>query len=254
MLRLFLFLPLMLLSSFLANPLIAAENTKLLEPIRKPSTPFVLHWAFMDFPPLVSLNEDGQPAGDLVTLMNKVSRVSGIQYQAHGFPNLRAIFNLNQDRNNFSIAVKELVTDKNQFVISAMPVATLQLQVEWKNTSSPIKSIAELKNKDLILLTGYTYGGLKETFSSLSKKVINVSNHQRAITALEKGRGEYALTYKVASDHITTTSEKNKFNHIVIEELDLFFILNSNVKDARNVMKKLEEAYLSIAKEVGPAS
>jgi len=72
MLRFFLPLPLLVFAGFLSNFALATKTDKLSLPNYEPETSFVLHWAFMDFPPLVSVNDDGDATGELVTLMYQI--------------------------------------------------------------------------------------------------------------------------------------------------------------------------------------
>eukprot|EP00481_Brizalina_sp_1-RS-2013_P003518 TRINITY_DN9542_c0_g1_i1.p1 TRINITY_DN9542_c0_g1~~TRINITY_DN9542_c0_g1_i1.p1 ORF type:complete len:100 (+),score=4.05 TRINITY_DN9542_c0_g1_i1:69-368(+) len=50
------------------------------------SQPFTLQWAFVHLPPIAYLDKDGQAQGELADLMNAVSKLSGVPYEAYEFP------------------------------------------------------------------------------------------------------------------------------------------------------------------------
>lgn len=205
---------------------------------------FSLQWGFVHFPPLIYRDTDGTYKGDLEVLMSEVSHFSGIPYIPMQFPNIRAIFNLNQQKVNFAIGVKTLVSEENNFFISAFPIAKMQLRVLWRKDSSPIKAIDDLAGKKLVLLNGYTYGGLRTKFEQLSGSFMDVEHHNRAIAAIKFNRADYALVYKTASEYSIAVVGQAEFEHTTLGEVELYFILDRNVPQAEQIMKKLETGYL----------
>ena len=216
------------------------------------SSDLVLQWGFVHFPPLIYLDKDGKYKGELEALMAGVSLYSGILYTPMEFPNIRAIFNLNQQKVNFAIGVKSLVNEENNFFISSFPIAKMQLRILWRTDSAPVSTIADLAGKSLVLLKGYTYGGLRTQIESIAAGFMSVSNHNRAISALTHKRGDYALVYKTASEYSMTAVAQLDFDHVVIGEVDLYFILDRNVPHAEQIMKQLETGYLLYQQSLNP--
>ncbi len=205
---------------------------------------YTLQWGFVHFPPLIYRDTDGTYKGDLEVLMSGVSLYSGIAFTPMEFPNIRAIFNLNQQKVNFAIGVKTLVNEENNFFISAFPIAKMQLRALWRKDSSPIKTIDDLAGKKLVLLNGYTYGGLRTTFEQLSASFMDVEHHNRAIAAVKFNRADYALVYKTASEYSIAIDGQAEFEHATLGEVELYFILDRNVPQAKQIMKQLETGYL----------
>lgn len=208
------------------------------------SPTFTLQWGFVHFPPLIYLDKDGEYKGELKELMNSISLLSDIPYEPMQFPNIRAIFNLNQQNVNFAIAVKSLVEKKEHFLISAFPIAKMQLHILWRRGSPPVSSVEDLAGKKLVLLKGYTYGGIREKIEQITASNMSVENHNRAISALKLQRGDYALVYRTASEYSMTAVAQTNFEHAVLGEVDLYFILDRNVAQAEHIMQRLEQAYL----------
>ena len=212
------------------------------------SQPFTLQWAFVHLPPIAYLDKDGQAQGELADLMNTISKLSGVPYEAYEFPNIRAISNLNRHQLNFSIGVKTLVNQVDDFILSRMPVAKMQLQILWDNSAAYLNTIDDLSGKRVVLLNGYTYNGVRDKVESLAQSIIDVETHSRALAALKLGRGDYALVYKTASEYSMSAMAESGYKSLVIAEVDLYFILDANVPNAHEIMKRLESAFLDYQK------
>jgi polar amino acid transport system substrate-binding protein len=218
------------------------------------SPTFTLQWGFVHFPPLIYLDKDGEYKGELKELMNSISLLSDIPYAPMLYPNIRAIFNLNQQKINFAIGAKSLVEQKDHFLISAFPVAKMQLRILWRTGTSPVSSVEGLTGKKLVLLKGYTYGGLRTKLEKIAASNMSVENHNLAISALTLQRGDYALVYKTASEYSMTAIAQTDFEHAVLGEVDLYFILDRNVAQAEHIMQRLEQAYLRYQETVDTKS
>ena len=210
----------------------------------KPSNPTTLKWGFVDFPPLVFANRDGVIEGELVNLMNEISQISGIDYKPLLFPNARAIFYLNNNKVNFSIGLKSLIDKPQNFLFSATPVATLRLAILWGDKSEPVTKIDDLFNKRLVLLRGYTYGGQRSKLESLASDIMRVETRVRATEALQLGRGDYAVAYMPTDLDENNNRWLEGINSLVIQEMDIYFILNKSTDNADYVMQQLESALL----------
>jgi polar amino acid transport system substrate-binding protein len=209
------------------------------------TSPVVLQWGFVYMPPLVYLGKDGQAQGTLADIMAGTSLHSGIPYEPLEFPNVRAIYSLNQQKINFAIGVKSLVNNPNMFVFSAFPVAKMQLNIVWRKGTEAVSSIEDLEGKRLVLLAGYTYAGLRPKFEEIAKSAIEVETHDRAVGALKLKRGNYALLYKTASTYSIALDEQLDFESLTVSEVDLYFTLNKTVPDAEQFMQRLEAGFLA---------
>ncbi|MFQ3248376.1 hypothetical protein [Glaciecola sp.] len=212
----------------------------------EPSVPesFVLQWGFVYMPPLAYQDEEGKTKGELAEMMTAVSKLSGIAHEPMQFPNARAIFNLNQKKINFAIGMKSLIDNKEGFITSTFPVSKVQLLIVHLEETEAVNSIEELKGKDLVLLSGYTYGGLRGKFEEIAANTFNVDNHNRAIEGLKLKRGDYALLYKTSSEFSLGNNNPADFKSTIVGEVELFFMLNKNVEQSSLIMQKLESSFL----------
>lgn len=207
--------------------------------------PVVLQWGFINLPPLIYQGEDGKPKGILAEIMAGASQHSNIPYESIEFPNARAIYNLNEQKVNFGIGVTSMVKNPSDFIISAFPIAKMQLNIVWLKSSQNVTSIEDLTGKRLVLLAGYTYGGLRSKLEKIASGYVEVETHERAIGALKLNRGNYALTYKTASALSIPKEEELGFANLVVADIDVHFILSASVPQAEVVMQRLEAGFLA---------
>lgn len=224
--------------------LVSTAWCQVAEQQEKDVPPVVLQWGFINLPPLIYQGEDGLPKGILAEIMAGTSLHSNIPYESIEFPNARAIYNLNARKVNFGIGVSSLVKNPNDFVISDVPIATMQLNILWLKGTDDITSVDDLKGKRLVLLAGYTYGGLRSKLEKIASGFVEVETHERAIGALKLDRGKYALTYKTASAYSIPKAEQLGFDNLMLEEIGVHFILSASVPEAKQVMQRLEQGFL----------
>ena len=106
-------------------------------------------------------------------------------------------------------------------------------------------SMDDLEDKRLVLLTGYTYAGLRPKLEEMAQSVVEVETHDRAIGALKLKRGSYALLYETASSHSIALGEQLDYDSLIVSEVDLFFTLTKSVPNAEQFMQRLEAGFLA---------
>ena len=71
-----------------------------------------------------------------------------------------------------------------------------QLSVWSLKIHPPLTQFSDLKGKTLILISGYTYGGLREILSQDADiRITEAPNHEAALNMLGRGRGTHLLDY-----------------------------------------------------------
>ncbi len=205
-----------------------------------------LKWGFIRLPPLVYMNENNKPQGSLADMIKTVGRTSNINFEPSEFPNARALFNINAKKVDFAIGVKSMIKEQNSFIYSKLPFAKMQLLALWRKGTKPVYDYEQLSDKDLVLIRAYTYNARRKQLEGGAASYVNVDDHDRAIEAIVKKRGDYALVYKLAAEFAienNNLADQIDLEGMVIDEYDLYFILDANYPNAREVMTKIENAY-----------
>lgn len=122
------------------------------------------------------------------------------------------------------------------------------------NTVEKLKFPEDFKNKSLIIIRGYGYGGYLDI---LKKQNLNITfhetrNHESALKMMQANRAQFLLDYVEPIEEVTrnTTIEKLYLNKL--NSIDTFFMVSKKLPDGQIILKKLEEGYLKTKKAQKP--
>lgn len=165
-------------------------------PLPNPARP-ILTAAYVEFPPLEYMDENGQPAGIFVDLTRQVADEAGYDLEFVYLPISRTYFYLRNGMVDLWLGLTDIPA-LNGYVLESdvSPIAT-KLSV-WSLEETPaITRFENFNDRILILISGYTYGGLLYHLEdSPSIRVTYAPNHLAALKMLERNRGHYLLDYQ----------------------------------------------------------
>lgn len=210
-----------------------------------------LLWGYVNFPPFTSKGPNGHVQGFLADAAHNVLINSGVEYDAVQFPNRRIHSLFNTGDIEFGLFALSFVSEPAEFEISRFPVSRVELRAYWTGDKPAINKIEDLNGKRIILLSAYTYGGLRTHFFKPANEievVANLEKHDRAFEALRLGRGDYLLNYRGPSEVTLKDTSINELQYSVITTLDVHFILSKRFDNAAEVMREMENQFMSLYK------
>ena len=214
-----------------------------------PATANPVSWGFINFPPYNYLDERNRAVGSLVDEVKQVMKLADVNYDVRMFPNRRLYQQLNSGAVDFTVSITDILTNKEDFVISQFPVTQVKVNAFWVGDKAPISSIEDLRGKQVILISGYTYGTLRQQLEKQGNGIqiiANIEKHKQALEALMAGRGDYLINY---SQPIELLNEANNWTHVkasTLNKYDMYYILSRRYPNAEVVMQKLEQAYAQL--------
>ena len=122
------------------------------------------------------------------------------------------------------------------------------------DTVEKLKFPADFKNKSLIIIRGYGYGGYLDF---LKKQNLNITfhetrNHESALKMMQANRAQFLLDYVEPLEEVTRTMPIEKIYLNKLNSLDTFFMVSKKLLDGEIILKKLEEGYLKTKKAQKP--
>lgn len=152
---------------------------------------------YVEFPPLEFQTEDGRADGTFVTLTRQVAAEAGYDVEFVYLPISRAYFYLKNgviDLWPGLTQIPELAGHVLESEVSPIPVT---LSAWYTEDVPPVSRFESFNDHILILIAGYTYGGLlTELENSRNIRVTYAPNHLAALQMLERKRGHYLLDYE----------------------------------------------------------
>lgn len=207
---------------------------------------------YIEFPPVFYTNDKGNPEGILIDLASKIIPEAGYEWQAFSYPVKRMAGYIVSGKLDLWIGLNTIPVFENNAYKSSIKVHEITLKVYRTDKRLPdIKNPEDLKNKSVIILSGYSYGGWINFINNRinSVKYTKAHNHDSALKMLKAGRADYLLNYnRPAEKAIKKSSEENIYSNTV-SSFGAYFVVSKKVPDAENILKNLEAAYLKLKRE-----
>lgn len=205
-------------------------------------SPLAIQYAYPDQSVWTTqLDAQGLPANPLLKAAEALFARAGIPWQAHPYPATRMFETLRNGTANFSMLVKSPALEQC-CVVGRKPVASTELRVYHTPAKPPIRSRDDLRGKSVILIRGYSYGGLLAQLSAADSGVAvhSAISHQVAFTMLERGRADYLLDYSGPAREILATQPGLDLRHETLDRLDVYLVLWRGYPNAEATMARLE--------------
>lgn len=154
--------------------------------------------AYVEFPPLEYITEDGEPAGEFVELTRKVAEEAGYDLKFIYLPISRTYFYLRNGMVDMWMGLTGIPALDGYVLESAVSPISATLSVWSTPQTPPVTRYESFHDKILILISGYTYGGLLYQLEADNDVSLTFApNHLAALKMLERGRGHYLLDYQL---------------------------------------------------------
>lgn len=206
----------------------------------------------VDFPPYAVIEKSGKYSGILVELLEKVLKKAEISYNVTPFPQKRLFQNLATGDTDIYMGIKGVPFYEGKVIYSNVGVADIDLRAYCLKGTPLIQTRDQLKDKSLIVIMGYGYGGLIRYLKDPENHITldPTATHVLAFRKLKAKRADYVLDYRrPANMAITKEGMTEDVAFHSIAKLNIYFIVSKKTPDAGQLMKRMEEAYGALKAE-----
>ncbi|MEP1215964.1 MAG: transporter substrate-binding domain-containing protein [Marinobacter sp.] len=152
---------------------------------------------YVDVPPLAYEGPDGRAEGVFIDLTRRVAEEAGYDLNFRYLPVSRAYYYLRTGGIDIWPGVTDVPALEGEVLESFVSPLPFQLSAWGMAKMPPVLHFDDLKDRTLILIAGYTYGGLAERLANIPGiSITEAPNHQAAVAMLNRGRGDYLLDYQ----------------------------------------------------------
>ncbi|WP_323750397.1 substrate-binding periplasmic protein [Marinobacter sp.] len=156
-----------------------------------------LRVAYMEFPPVTYQNALGEPEGDMVDVTRKVAKEAGYKLEFLYLPVSRANLYLKNGSIDFALALTGVPALQGAVIDSEISLVSVVLSAWHLEDHAPITHMDDFRGKVVIMINGFTYGGLRSWFERQDDiRITDAPGHRSAIDMLKRGRGDYLLDYR----------------------------------------------------------
>lgn len=201
--------------------------------------------AYVEFPPVEYKDNFDKPAGAFIKVTEAVLNNAGIDYDFVYLPISRAYLYIKEGKVDLWPGLSNIPTLEDHVIESHSIPIKITLSAWHLKGASRITSIKDLSAKKVILVNGYTYGGLlyKITKPEFGMTALYTPNHLSGLKMLQLNRGQYFLDYNEPIFNQLETYSVEDLSHSVLNVRDGAFIISKKTPNAQRLRQILDQSY-----------
>jgi polar amino acid transport system substrate-binding protein len=196
--------------------------------------------AYLDVPPYAYQDANHQAKGELVDRFRDMMQALGMEAEFIHLPHRRLIDFIEQKKVDLWAGQDNSRVNNELALVSKAPLFLMDLQVYSKLGTNKVETFDDLYNKDLILISSYSYGGNYDKLAKHSKSVIYALNHEDGFDKMFSGHNKYLLGYKAMSRKVIEKFYITDLQETSLAKYKLYLKMSKTYPDAANIMNKID--------------
>ncbi|WP_207060967.1 hypothetical protein [Motiliproteus sp. SC1-56] len=197
-----------------------------------------------DFPPYYHQTDDARPEGQLVDLFDHVMGQVGCPWQARFFDSVpRLLEAMTSGSTQIAMLIHHPLLERHA-LFGTRSLAPLVLNTYHLPDRSAAMHLNDLRNRRLILIRGYGYGGLVDTLLDPENGITAViaESHRDGFKRLQANQGDYLLNYEGPATETRNAMGLYHVEHSALRTWDVVFVISRQVPQANKRLAELEAA------------
>lgn len=189
----------------------------------------------------IRTNKDGEPDNPLTPVAAALFVKAGIPWHGRAYPAARMFKYLGDGTARFTILVKSPALAEC-CLLSKKPLAFAEIRAYHLAGTAPIKSPQDLLDKNIIVIHGYSYGGLLNSPGTERNRVGNnlALTHPAAFRMLAQGRADYVIDYAGPAAEVLAVTPLPGLQSELLSRQEVYLVLSKRYPEAEKVMERLE--------------
>lgn len=231
-----------LLHTVLTSLLLLSGSVFAKEIPSEPSLTSPLRVGVLHIPPLAEVRSPTNTSGPLIDYMHRLLQSAGVAYRMEGFPARRLYRNLAAGESQFWVGIKNVPEYEGKVIYSEQPIYSLHLRLYRLPGSPEIRQLSALQTQRLIVIRGYSYGGLLEPLKQrpMGLQWKDANTNYKALEMLQLRRGDYLLSYAEPIEQLLQQRPQT-LEHEVLQELPMYLVLSRTTPHAESLMARLNQ-------------
>ncbi|QQP87658.1 transporter substrate-binding domain-containing protein [Skermanella sp. TT6] len=200
---------------------------------------------YVELPPYTYTDPDGTPKGSLIELTRKVAADAGVEFTAESVPARRLFQGIAAGEYDMFIGIKTPEAFQGTTVASRSVIARIDLHA-WSFGAVPeIRAKEDLAGKQVIVLTGYSYGGWRSYFEDPANgiQMVEARAPEQALQLLVAGRAPILLQYELPMERALGGKRPPDLRSSLISSLDCHFVVSLKRPDAAELVGRLDAGF-----------
>ena len=125
---------------------------------------------------------------------------------------------------------------------------SIELRSFYFGDKPEITKKEDLSGKDVLIIRGYTYGGLVNFILDPKNNVKyrEINSFDQAMQILKKGRADYHLDYRKTGEIYLKNNPEPDLKNSTLFSVDLYFMVSKHTPDAEKILESVENAFRKV--------
>jgi len=211
--------------------------------------------AYVEFPPITYRTAEGEPAGEFVEITKKVAAEAGYELEFLYLPVARTYLYLKDGTVDLWLGLSATPVLEEAVLESWISPIPVELSAWYREDTEPLVHMDQLHGSMVILIGGYTYGGLRYWLEEQPDiRITEAPNHRSAVDMLKRKRGDYLLDYRQPVREILTRPSDSVIRESEVRSRNSAWTFSLANPRAAILREAFDDAYLRLAErgEVPP--
>lgn len=206
----------------------------------------------MDVPPYAFQAPNKKAKGLLIDSFRGIAQTLDLEAEFVYLPHRRLLDFIKQGNVDLWAGLDKSRLSDDLALVSKTPLFVMELQVYWKTGTTRVDKLEDLVDKNLILISSYSYGGNYNKLIQEGRSVRYTINHEDGFEQLLLGNKEYLLVYKKISEQIIDKFQIEGIQKATLAKYDLYVKLSHSYPNAIEVMQEIDEYLLALKTSTAP--
>lgn len=234
-------------AAWLASAITALAITALAGPALANADDNKLRIGYTEFPPIEYQNEQGEPAGHFIDLTRKVVQEAGYEAEFIYLPVSRIYLYLKSGTLDLWPGLSSVPALGGEVLESWANAYPVQLSAWYLDSSEPLTHFDQLEGKTVIVISGYTYGGLLSWLTASSDvRLTHAPNNRAALEMLKLKRGDYVLDYREPIEKILNQTTDSMIRGSDVRSRHAAWLFSLASPKAALLREEFDDAYLRL--------
>lgn len=210
----------------------------------------ILQVGYTEFPPFTYQNSRGQAAGEFIDVTRKVIFEAGYVTEFVFLPHRRLLLHLRNGRVTLAPSISGTPLLVHDTLESWVNPVTFELHAWHLNTQKTLQTLDQIKQKRVLVINGYNYGGLLSWMENQSDiSLTEAPNHRAAIDMLKRNRGDYLLDYYKPVRELLSAPGDENIHSTKLSSREGVWVFALSSPQASILREQFDDAYIRLAEK-----
>ncbi len=209
---------------------------------------------YVDYPPCTYANptEGGHISGGAcIDITRAVLAEMGRDAEFIHMPPKRLLHSIANGQLDIAHLLMNFPLPQEQVLFSSAPIFITRLNAYSLAEQEPIDNVHDLEGQSVIILLGYSYGGIAKFLHKPESRVktLTAKTPEAGLTMLQAKRASYLLIYQGAANEIMQEIQNNGLQQQTLMVTPITWAISTSTPDAEKLIQELNRTFQKLKQQ-----